>query len=74
MKFVSDLIEELKQIPGHLPVVMASDAEGNRLEYFYDIEVTRVLEWDRGQLEPEFDDDGNVKTTPPNAIILFPAG
>ena len=74
MKCVNDLIEELQKLPKHLTVVISSDAEGNRLNYYSDLEATRVTEAYRGELEPEFDDDGEVKHSPPNAVIIFPIG
>lgn len=74
MKTVNELIDELKGLPGHLPIVMSSDAEGNRYEYMFEIEHTRMAEDLVGNIEHEWSDDGEVVTDPPNVVVFYPVG
>ena len=58
-----NLVERTKDLPGDLPILTMSDAEGNATHHLQQIDVTRlgIFMWpEHKDLEPIYDDDDNV--------------
>jgi hypothetical protein len=66
---VKELIERLKQFDGDMPVILASDEEGNNFHHLDEAEVSAYSEY-RGEIDVIHPDDAEGDEDA--AVVLWP--
>lgn len=72
---VSELIEQLKQVPGDLDVYLATDAEGNGYSRIDSVEQTATHEYERDEWSGNFicyyHEPWDEMENPPEEVIMI---
>jgi hypothetical protein len=67
---VKELIERLHQFDGDLPVILASDEEGNNFDDLYSVEMSAHVKHPWGGIDVIHPDD--IVGDEPLAVVLWP--